>query len=127
MANTKITLGIKERIGLIRILPPNEDRAGYKLVRLIASKADIFEQEATDINLRMNQKRYLWDQDKAQDKEIEFTPEELQMIGEAAKQMDLNKWVTDENFDIVDFILENYPPQEKPAKDLPLPPNEENL
>ena len=46
MENTIIKLGIRERIGLIKILPPNESRAGYKLVREIAQKVDIFQVEA---------------------------------------------------------------------------------
>ena len=112
MENTIIKLGIRERIGLIKILPPNESRAGYKLVRAIAQKVDIFQAEAEEIDLRRNQKTWLFDTEKAIDKDFEFTDEELDLISKSAKAMDVNGWVTDENFDIVDLILENYPPAE---------------
>jgi hypothetical protein len=121
MENTIIKLGIRERIGLIKMLPPNESRAGYKLVRAIAQKVDIFQAEAEEIDLRRNQKTWLFNTEIASDKDFEFTDEELDLISKSAKNMDVNGWVTDENFDIVDLILENYPPAEPEPDNRPLP------
>ena len=121
MANSTIKLGIRERIGLIKILPPNADRNEYALVRSIQQKVDIYQQEAEEINLRRNQKTWLFDEQEATDKDFEFTPEEMALISLSAKAMDTNRWVTDENFDIVDRILNEHPPAEPEPDHLPLP------
>lgn len=84
-------LTFKERSDLLEILPDRGDVLTLRVVHDIIAQLAITPAEQVQANLRREGDRWVWDQDKAPEADLSFTPPALTVIRDALSSMDKKK------------------------------------
>lgn len=104
---------LKERFTLYGLLPENSGSlAERRIIRNLQSILRLEKEEADEIDYRVIEDevdgkkmfRYTWDPNKEKPVEIEITDEIKELFKEIVKQVESDKKVNDENFDLLEKI-----------------------
>ena len=96
----KLTLTLKERL----VLPSLYPKQGYLLqqatVKEIAEKTTVTKEEIGEYDLKPTPTGYKWDEEKAKEKEIEFSLVEVNFLQDQVSRLDKERNITQANLDL---------------------------
>lgn len=93
---------IKDRLNFPTLYPQTGNILTQILVKSISEKVTLTPEEIEEIDLKSDGQLLRWDETKAQEKEIEFTEAEINLLRERVSEMDNNKQI---NQDILPLCL----------------------
>ena len=93
-------LSIKERLLIGDLYPKEGNIMEQTMVRDMAGKTAITQEEMDQVNFRASDNGFVWDSDKAEDVEVEFTDAELDVLRGSVDKLDREKKVTQDNLDL---------------------------
>jgi len=93
-------LFLKERLGILQILPEKGDFAQMTIKADLAKKLSAKQEEFKDLDIRNENGVTMWNPEKDKGKEIELTELEEKMIKDALKEMDSKKELTVETAEL---------------------------
>ena len=89
-------LSVKDRIIIPGLYPELSNIIEQVLVKDIKEKVDLSQSEFKTIEFRKYGGKYIWDNEKAKDKEVDFTESELNLLRTQIDKMDKEKKITQE-------------------------------
>jgi len=95
-------LSIKERIVITQLYPNQGNLISQTLVRDIDKKIRITQEEMKEIdfNVREDGNSYVWNNEKAKEKEIEFTKSEIDLLKKEVEKLDKENKITQSMLDL---------------------------
>ena len=100
-------LNVKERLLLLGILPKENNFVTLKIVRKLQENLSFNEDEIKLLEFKTNENQVTWNQSVEQEKEIEIGEKATDIIADALKELDKNKKLTNDHFDLYEkFVKE---------------------
>ena len=100
-------LNVKERLLLSGILPKENNFITLKIVRKLQENLSFNEDELKLLEFKMEANQIKWNQEVEQEKEIEIGEKATDIIVEALKELDKNKKLTNDHFELYEkFVRE---------------------
>lgn len=86
-------LSIKDRLTIASLYPQQSNIVEQVIVKDIKKKVDLSQSEFKEINLKVSEGKYTWN-NKAKDKEVDFTESELSLLKSQIDKLDKEKKIT---------------------------------
>ena len=93
-------LTIKDRLNFGILYPQQGNILTQLLVKSIAEKVELEQDEIKEIELKQEENQLTWEQDKAKELEVEFTEAEINLLKEQVKLLDEKKEIALQNLDL---------------------------
>ena len=88
-------LSVKERLNLLLILPAEGNFSTIKIVRQLREDCSFSEQDHKDFEIKTDNNRFQWEQDKEKNKEIKIGEKATDIIVSTLKKLDADEKLTD--------------------------------
>lgn len=98
-------LSVKERLNFSVVYPEKGNIVEQRLVKDIADKIELSQKEMEEIELKAMGDRVQWNEEKAKDKEVEFTKMELDLLKRQVRELDGKKEITPNILSLCEKIL----------------------
>lgn len=92
----KVKFTIKDRIVLPPILPSQGSYSDMIVRRDLIEKITLTQEELTEFEIKTEDNRITWNEEKQRDFEIDLTELEYTLTKEALEKLDTNKEITDD-------------------------------
>lgn len=99
-------LRIGERLGLLDILPREEDYTTLKIIRELRENLSFSEEEIKAYSLRLEDKRFFWENDNGETKDIPLGEIVTSIIKKALKKLNDTKKLRDEYSSLYEKFVE---------------------
>ena len=93
-------LSIVERLSFGKLLPKEGNMIEQTIVKDISEKIVLNQEEIVKIGLKIENEKFIWNQQEAIDKEIVFTKLELDLLQKQIKKLDNDKKISQENINL---------------------------
>lgn len=98
--SVKIKMFIKNRFGVIEMLPKQGSILDQSVARDITSKVLVSQAEKEKVGLKQEGNSYSWDETKEKGKTIEFSRTEIVFLNTQVKRMDKEKTISKNTLDV---------------------------
>jgi len=95
-------LTIKERVTIVALYPRESDLITQVLVKDLKEKIKLSQEEIKEIELKKEGMGYVWNTQKAKNKDIDFTKMEIIFLKEQVDRLDKEKKIS---LDLIDICL----------------------
>ena len=100
-------LNVKERLLLLGILPKESSFVTLKIVRKLQDNLSFNEEELKEIEFVQKDTQITWNPAKDIEKEIEIGEKATDIIIESLKELDKNKKITADNFELYEKFIKD--------------------
>lgn len=109
-------LDLKERLGLLNLLPNEGDYIALCLRESVVKKVSLLPEEVENWGVTVEGNSFNWEEDKAEVLEYEFSNSELEFVKKVLRELDANKKLTVATMELYKKFITNPKGDEKSTK-----------